>query len=132
MAMTDPISDYLTRIRNATRASQKYVDVPASRVKAEISKILLESGFISGVKYIEDNKQGLLRIYLRYAKDNTSVISGLQRVSKPSRRVYAPKKKLPRVLGGYGMAIVSTSQGILPDTECRKRGIGGEVLCEIW
>jgi small subunit ribosomal protein S8 len=130
--MTDPISDYLTRIRNASRASQKFVDVPASRVKAEISKILLESGFISGVKYIEDNKQGLLRIYLRYGKDNSSVISGMQRVSKPSRRVYAPKKKLPRVLGGYGMAIVSTSQGILPDTECRKRGIGGEVLCEIW
>jgi small subunit ribosomal protein S8 len=130
--MTDPISDYLTRVRNASRASQKFVDVPASRVKAEITKILLESGFISGVKYIEDNKQGLLRIYLRYTKDNASVISGLQRVSKPSRRVYAPRKKLPRVLGGYGMAIVSTSQGILPDTECRKRGIGGEVLCEIW
>lgn len=130
--MTDPIADYLTRIRNATRASQKYVDIPASRVKAEISKILLESGFIKGVKYIEDNKQGLLRVYLRYTKSNESVIRGMQRVSKPSRRIYAPKKRLPRVLGGYGMAIVSTSQGILADTECRKRGIGGEVLCEIW
>lgn len=132
MGMTDPIADYLTRIRNAARASQKFVDIPASRVKAEMSKILLETGFIKGVKYIEDNKQGLLRVYLRYTKSNESVIHGMQRVSKPSRRVYAPKKRLPRVLGGYGMAIVSTSQGILADTECRKRGIGGEVLCEIW
>lgn len=130
--MTDPISDYLTRIRNAARASQKYVDIPASRVKAEITRILLEQGFIAGAKFIEDNKQGMLRIYLRYTKGNESVISGMQRVSKPSRRIYAPRKRLPRVLGGYGMAIVSTSQGILPDTECRKRGIGGEILCEIW
>jgi small subunit ribosomal protein S8 len=130
--MTDPISDYLTQIRNATRAKHKYVDVPASRVKAQLTKILLEQGFIAGAKYIEDNKQGALRIYLRYTKGNESVISGLRRVSKPSRRVYAPKKRLPRVLGGYGMAIVSTSQGILPDTECRKRNIGGEVLCEVW
>jgi small subunit ribosomal protein S8 len=130
--MTDPISDYLTRVRNATRAGHNYVDIPASRVKAEISKILLEAGFVEGVKYIEDNKQGQLRIYLRYTRGKESVISGMQRVSKPSRRVYAPNKKLPRVLGGYGMAIVSTSQGILPDTACRKRGIGGEVLCEIW
>jgi small subunit ribosomal protein S8 len=130
--MTDPISDYLTRIRNATRASQKYVDIPASRVKAEITRILLDAGFIAGAKFIEDNKQGMLRIYLRYTKGNESVISGLQRVSKGSRRVYAPRKRLPRVLGGYGMAIISTSQGILPDGECRKRGIGGEVLCEVW
>jgi small subunit ribosomal protein S8 len=130
--MTDPISDYLTRIRNAARASQKFVDVPASRVKAEISKILLDAGFLRAVKYLEDDKQGVLRLYLKYAKDNSSVISGLKRVSKPSRRVYAPNKKLPRVLGGYGMAIISTSQGILPDVECRKRGIGGEVMCEIW
>jgi small subunit ribosomal protein S8 len=130
--MTDPISDYLTRIRNATRANHKFVDVPASRMKAEISKILIEAGFLRAVKYIEDDKQGLLRVYLRYGKDNSSVISGLRRVSKPSRRVYTPKKKLPRVLGGYGMAILSTSQGVLPDIECRKRGIGGEILCEIW
>jgi small subunit ribosomal protein S8 len=130
--MTDPISDYLTRIRNATRASQKYVDIPASRVKAEITRILLDAGFIAGAKFIEDNKQGMLRVYLRYTKGNESVISGLQRVSKGSRRVYAPTNRLPRVLGGYGMAIISTSQGILPDSECRKRGIGGEVLCEVW
>jgi small subunit ribosomal protein S8 len=130
--MNDPIADYLTRVRNATRAGHRYVDVPASRVKAEISKILLETGFVEGVKYIEDNKQGQLRIYLRYTREKESVISGMQRVSRASRRVYAPSNKLPRVLGGYGMAIVSTSQGILPDTECRKRGIGGEILCEIW
>lgn len=130
--MNDPISDYLTRIRNAARARHKHVDVPASRVKAEISKILLSAGFLRGVKYIEDNKQGILRIYLRYTNKNESVISGMERVSKGSRRVYAAKKQLPRVLGGYGMAIISTSQGILPDAECRKRGIGGEVLCEIW
>ncbi|MCK5619711.1 MAG: 30S ribosomal protein S8 [Candidatus Krumholzibacteria bacterium] len=132
MAMTDPISDYLTRLRNAARANHKYVDVPASRVKAEISKVLLDGGFLGAVKYIEDNRQGVLRLYIRYTKDNASVISGMKRVSKPSRRVYRPGKRLPRVLGGYGMAIVSTSQGILPDVECRKRGIGGEILCEIW
>jgi small subunit ribosomal protein S8 len=130
--MTDPISDYLTRLRNAARASHKYVDVPASRVKAEISKILLDGGFLEAVKYIEDDRQGVLRLYIRYTKDNASVISGMKRVSKPSCRVYRPGKRLPRVLGGYGMAIVSTSQGILPDVECRKRGIGGEILCEIW
>ena len=130
--MTDPISDYLTRVRNAARAQHKHVDIPASRVKAQISKILLDSGFISGVKYIEDNKQGVLRVYIRYTRDNDSVIQGMKRVSRPSRRVYAPHKYLPRVLGGYGMAIISTSQGILTDKDCRKRGIGGEVLCEVW
>lgn len=132
MGMNDPISDYLTQIRNAARAKHKYVDIPASRVKAQMTKILLEQGFIAGAKYIEDNKQGMLRIYLRYTRANESVISGLKRVSKPSCRVYRARKQLPRVLGGYGMAIVSTSQGILPDTECRKRGIGGEILCEVW
>lgn len=132
MAMTDPIADYLTRVRNAARAKHKHVDIPASRVKAEISKILLSAGFLESVKFIEDGRQGILRVYLRYTKSNDSVISGVKRISKPSRRVYTPKKKLPRVLGGYGMAIVSTSQGILSDAECRKRGVGGEIICEIW
>lgn len=132
MSMTDPIADYLTRIRNAARANHKHTDVPASRVKAEISKILLQAGFLKGVKYIEDNKQGILRVYVKYTKDNKSVISGMKRISKPSCRVYTPSKRLPRVLGGYGMAILSTSQGILSDVECRKRGIGGEIICEIW
>ncbi len=132
MAMTDPIADFLTRIRNASRAKQKHVDIPASRVKAQMSKILLDAGFLTGVKYIEDNRQGLLRIYLKYSRDNSPVLSGAERVSRPSRRVYTGRTHLPRVLGGYGIAIVSTSQGIITDIECRKRGIGGEVMCEIW
>jgi small subunit ribosomal protein S8 len=130
--MTDPIADYLTRIRNAFRARHKFVDVTASRVKAEMSKILLDAGYIKGVKYIDDNKQGLLRIYIKYDKSMTPAINGLKRVSKPSLRVYVPAKQIPRVLGGYGMAIISTSQGVLPDSECRKRSIGGELMCEVW
>jgi len=130
--MTDPISDYLTRIRNGQQAKQKFVDIPASRVKAELSKILLTSGFIKSVKFVDDDCQGTLRVYLKYTKDNDAVIQGLKRISKPSLRRYVPAKKIPRVLGGYGVAILSTSQGILPDWECRKRGIGGEVMCEVW
>jgi len=130
--MTDPISDYLTRIRNAGRANHNYVDIPASRMKAELCKIMLTQGFLGGVKYIEDNKQGMLRVYIKYTRDQQHVIEGMKRVSKPSRRVYTGTKSLPRVLGGYGLAIISTSQGILTDADCRKRGIGGEILCEIW
>ncbi|NIM18639.1 MAG: 30S ribosomal protein S8 [Candidatus Latescibacteria bacterium] len=132
MTMTDPISDYLTRIRNAARARHKHVDVPASRVKAELSKILVDAGFLKDVKYIEDNRQGILRLYLKYDKEMQCAINGLRRVSKPSLRIYSPRKKIPRVLGGYGMAILSTSQGILSDKECLKRRIGGEVICEVW
>ena len=132
MGMTDPIADYLTRIRNAYRARHKFVDVGASRVKAELSKILLDGGYIKGVKYIDDDKQGILRIYIKYDKNMVSAINGLKRVSKPSLRVYVPAKRIPRVLGGYGMAIISTSQGVLPDSECRKRSIGGELMCEVW
>ena len=132
MAMTDPIADYLSRLRNASRAKHKYVDVPASRVKAQMSKLLLDSGYLSGVKYIEDNRQGVLRVYLKYTREKESVMQGSRRISKASRRVYSTRSDLPRVLGGYGIAIVSTSQGILTDIECRKRGIGGEVMCEIW
>jgi small subunit ribosomal protein S8 len=130
--MTDPIADYLTRIRNGIHARQKHVDIPASRVKAEMSKILLGAGFISGVKYIDDDKQGLLRVYLKYGKNNAAAITGLKRVSKPGLRRYVSKNRIPRVLGGYGIAIVSTSQGILPDAEARTRGVGGEVICEVW
>lgn len=132
MAMTDPIADYLSRLRNASNAKQKHVDIPASRVKAQMSKILLDAGYVSGIKYIEDNRQGLLRVYLKYTRDNETVLNGAKRVSRPSRRVYTGRTHLPRVLGGYGIAIVSTSQGILTDIECRKRGIGGEIMCEIW
>lgn len=132
MTMTDPISDYLTRIRNGIQARHKFVDIPASRVKAELSKILADAGYISGTKFVDDSVQGSLRVYLKYGKDMSSAINGLKRVSKPSLRIYASSNRLPRVLGGYGMAILSTSQGILPDSECRKRGIGGEVMCEVW
>ena len=130
--MTDPIADYLSRLRNAANARHKYVDVPASRVKAQMSKLLLDAGYLSGVKYIEDNRQGMLRIYLKYTRDKESVLNGARRVSRASRRVYSNRGDLPRVLGGYGIAIISTSQGILTDVECRKRGIGGEIMCEIW
>ena len=132
MSMTDPIADYLTRVRNGVRAHHKFVDVPASRMKAELSRILLDAGYVKGVKYLEDERQGLLRVYLKYNKNNESAINGMRRISKPSLRVYRPSTRVPRVLGGYGMAIISTSQGVLPDKECRKRGIGGEIICEVW
>ncbi len=130
--MTDSIADYLTRLRNASRARHKFVDVPASRVKAELSRILIDAGYINDVKYIHDNKQGYLRIYVKYDNGMRSAITGLKRVSKPSLRIYVGSKKIPRVMGGYGMAVVSTPQGILPDWECRKRGVGGELMFEVW
>lgn len=132
MSMTDSIADYLTRLRNASRARHKFVDVPASRVKAELSRILVDAGYINDVKYIHDNKQGYLRIYVKYDNVMRSAITGLKRVSKPSLRIYVGSKKIPRVMGGYGMAVVSTPQGILPDWECRKRGVGGELMFEVW
>lgn len=130
--MTDPIADMLTRMRNAIRAKKSYVDIPASKMKAHIAKILLLRGYIKNVKFIESNVQGTLRIYLKYSEDNESAIEGLKRVSMPSRRVYVTRRSIPRVMGGYGTAIISTSQGIMTDKECRERGLGGEVLCYIW
>ena len=130
--MTDPIADMLTRIRNAIHIRESHVDMPASRIKAHIARILLESGYVSNVKYIDDGLQGKLRVYLKYGEKNVNAIEGLQRVSVPSRRVYVDKGTIPRVMGGYGTAIISTSQGILTDKECRSRGIGGEVLCHVW
>ncbi|MCB1163131.1 MAG: 30S ribosomal protein S8 [Candidatus Latescibacteria bacterium] len=132
MSMTDPIADFLTRIRNATRAKHARVDIPASRIKGEIAKILREQGYVNDVKFVEDGKQGLLRIYLKYNEDSAPVIEGLQRVSKPGRRIYAKSGEIPRVLGGYGVVVLSTSQGILTGNEARQRGVGGEVLCQIW
>jgi len=132
MSMTDPIADFLTRIRNATRAKHARVDIPASRIKGEIAKILREQGYVHDVKFVEDGKQGLLRVYLKYNEDSAPVIEGLQRVSKPGRRIYAKKGEIPRVLGGYGVVVLSTSQGILTGNEARQRGVGGEVLCQIW
>ncbi|MCS7163416.1 MAG: 30S ribosomal protein S8 [Thermodesulfovibrio sp.] len=132
MMMTDPISDMLTRIRNAIRVKADKVDIPASRMKIEISKILKEEGFIKSYKIIKDKKQGIIRINLKYTPEGDSVISDLKRISKPGRRVYVSKDKVPYVMGGLGIAILTTSQGVMTDKECRQRGIGGEVICYVW
>ncbi len=130
--MTDPIADFLTRIRNAARAKHNRVEIPASRVKGEIAKILLHQGYVKDVKLVDDEKQGLLRVYLKYDNENAPAIEGLKRVSKPGRRVYVRREDIPRVMGGYGIAVLSTSRGILTGTEARKEGVGGEFLCQIW
>lgn len=130
--MTDPIADMLTRIRNAIKARKPYVNIPASKIKAQIARIMLERGYVKNVKFIDDGVQGKLRIYLKYSENNESAIEGLKRISVPSRRVYVTKHSIPRVMGGYGTAIISTSKGIMTDKECRELGIGGEVLCHIW
>jgi small subunit ribosomal protein S8 len=130
--MTDAISDMLTRIRNANMIRAEKVDIPASKVKIEITKIMKEKGFIKGYKVLKDRKQGVLRISLKYAAGGERMISGLKKISKPSRRVYVGKDKVPDVMGGYGTAIISTSQGVLTDETCRRDGVGGEVLCHIW
>jgi small subunit ribosomal protein S8 len=132
MAVSDPIADMLTVIRNGCKAKHKKVEVPASRLKSEILRVLLEEKFISNYRYIEDRKQGKLRIYLRYTDDENSVIQGLRRKSTPGLRAYAKAKKVPRVQGGLGVAIISTSQGIMTDKAAKKRGIGGEVICHVW
>jgi small subunit ribosomal protein S8 len=132
MAISDPIADMLTVIRNGCRAKHKKVEVPASRMKSEVLKVLLEEKFISNYRYIEDRKQGRLRIYLKYTDDEQSVITGLQKVSTPGLRRYAGAGNLPRVQGGLGVAVISTSQGIMTEKEARKRNIGGEVLCRVW
>ncbi len=130
--MTDPIADMLTRIRNAILIKGEKVDIPASKIKVEISKILKEEGFIKSYKIIKDKKQGLLRITLKYTPDNESIITGLKRISKPGRRVYVGKDELPKVMGGVGLAIITTSKGIMSDKKCRQEGVGGEVLCYVW
>ena len=130
--MTDPIADMLTRIRNANTTRMEKVDIPASRIKLEIAKILKEEGFIKGYKVMKDKKQGILRISLKYGPGNERVITGLKRVSKPGRRQYVGRHELPYVMGGLGMGIVSTSQGVKSDRACRRDGIGGEVICHVW
>jgi len=130
--MTDPIADMLTRIRNANMISAEKVDVPASKLKIEITKILKEKGFIKGYKVLKDKKQGVLRISLKYFAGGDKVISGIKKISKPGRRVYVDKKEIPEVMGSLGVAILSTSRGIFCDESCRREGIGGEVLCYIW
>ncbi|MBQ9266777.1 MAG: 30S ribosomal protein S8 [Clostridia bacterium] len=131
MNITDPIADMLTRIRNANAQRHETVDVPASKMKKSIAEILLEEGYIKAFEEIEDNSQGILRITLKYV-NKQKVISGLKRISKPGLRVYATKDELPKVLGGLGIALISTSKGIMTDKKARQEGIGGEVLAFVW
>ncbi len=130
--MTDPIADMLTRMRNTLLIRTEKVDIPASRMKVELAKILKEEGFIKSYKIIKDKKQGMLRVTLKYTTDNSPVISGLKRISKPGRRVYAGKDDVPKVMDGVGIAILTTSVGVLSDKSCRREGVGGEVLCYVW
>lgn len=131
MIVTDPIADMLTRIRNAYVSKHENVDIPTSKVKKSLAEILLNEGYIDGVDYIEDSIQGVIRIKLKYA-DGQSVIQGLKRISKPGLRIYARSSELPKVLGGLGIAVVSTSKGIMTDKQARKENIGGEVLAYVW
>lgn len=132
MVMTDPIADMLTRIRNANTVRHEQLELPGSRVKREIAEILKREGFIKDVEYIQDNKQGVLRLFLKYGAHKERVITGLKRISKPGLRVYAKAGEVPRVLGGLGIAIVSTSKGIITDKEARQQQVGGEVLAYVW
>ncbi len=132
MAMTDPIADMLTRIRNAGKAKLKSVDVPGSKLKIEIAKVMQEQGYIKNFKIIEDDKQGVLRLYLKYDEKQIHAVYGLERVSKPSRRIYSKSQDIKPVLNGLGIAILSTSKGIMTDKQARNQNVGGEVLCKIW
>jgi small subunit ribosomal protein S8 len=132
MAVTDPIADFLTCVRNGIRAKHRKVDVNASRMKTELAKVLLRERYINNFKVIEDTKQGVLRIYLKYAGEDTSVITGIRRISTPGRRVYVRRDGIPRVMGGLGTSIVSTSRGLMTDREAREAGLGGELVCQVW
>ncbi|MDD4692146.1 MULTISPECIES: 30S ribosomal protein S8 [Eubacterium] len=132
MTMTDPIADMLTRIRNANNAGHKAVEIPASKEKKAIAEILLEEGYIKKVEYIDDDKQGMIKVALKYGEDKSRVIAGIKRISKPGLRVYVNKDEIPKVLNGLGVAIISTSKGVLTDKEARRAGIGGEVICYVW
>ncbi len=129
--LTDPIADMLTRIRNAIRIKAEKVDIPISKMKLEIAKILKEEGFIRAYKILKDRKQGILRVIPKYI-DNESVISGMKRISKPGRRVYVGSNKIPVVMGGLGIAIITTSRGVLSDKVCKRESVGGEVICYVW
>lgn len=132
MVMTDPIADFLTRIRNANMVYMDKVEIPASKTKKGLAEILKEEGFVKDVEYIEDGKQGVIRVYLKYGANREKVINGLKRISKPGLRVYVGKDELPKVLGGLGVAIISTSKGLMVDRKARKEGLGGEVICYVW
>ena len=132
MSMTDPIADFLARMRNGIRARKQRVECPRSNLKVRIAEILREEGFVDGVTTAEDTKQGMLTVTLRYDGRTGSAITGIRRVSRPGQRKYVPAKDVPKVRNGLGIAILSTSQGLMTDREARKRGVGGEVLCEVW
>jgi small subunit ribosomal protein S8 len=129
--MSDPIADFLTRIRNASRAEHEKVDIPSSKLKLRMAEILKDEGFIKNFRIIEDNKQGVLRVYLKYA-GSEKIISGIVRVSRPGRRIYVTKDKIPTILGGMGVAILSTSAGVMTDRQVKKQHLGGEVLAYVW
>lgn len=132
MSMTDPIADYLTRIRNAIKAKHKKVDIPASNLKREMTRILYEKKYISNYVNIDDGKQGLIRIYLKYDENENGVIAGLKRISKPGRRQYVDTDHIPRVMNNMGIAIISTSRGLMTGLQAKKERVGGEVLCYVW
>ena len=132
MTMTDPIADMLTRIRNANLAGHDEVVVPSSKIKESIAEILKEEGYISGFEKIEDNKQGMLKISMKYGEDRAKVINGIKKISKPGLKVYAKADQIPSVLGGLGIAVISTSKGVISDVQARKEHIGGEVICYVW
>jgi len=132
VSMSDPIADFLTRIRNAGMVYHDKVEVPASRIKKELAELLKAEGYIKDVEYIKDDKQGVIRMYLKYGPNRERVITGLKRISRPGLRVYAKKDEMPKVLGGLGIAVISTSKGIMSDKKARKEGLGGEVISYIW
>ena len=132
MVMTDPVADFLTRIRNANMVMHETVEVPASKTKLAIAEILKNEGYIKEYEQVEDGKQGVIRVYLKYGANKTKVITCLRRISKPGLKVYCKKDEVPKVLGGLGIAIISTSKGIVTDKEARKLGLGGEVICYVW
>lgn len=132
MTMTDPIADMLTRIRNANTVGHETVEIPASKMKKAIAEILKEEGYITDFEVIEDNKQGMIKVTMKYGANKEKVISGIKKISKPGLKVYAKANEVPKVLGGLGIAIISTSKGIVSDKEARKLGVGGEVICYVW
>ena len=132
MGMTDPIADMLTRIRNAIMASYNTVDIPNSRLKVEIAKVLKSEGFIRNYKMMTDRRQGVLRIFFKFDENGEPIIGGLKRVSRPGCRIYTRSDRIPRVLNGYGINILSTSKGVMTDRDAKKRKVGGEILCSVW
>jgi len=130
--MTDPIADMLTRIRNASLAKHSRLNVPCAKIKVEVARVLKEQGFIRGYKVMPDRRQGMLRVYLRYGKDSQPVIRGIRRVSKPGLRVYRAVNKMPEVLNGLGIAIVSSSKGVMTNKDCVRKRCGGEIICNVW